>query len=109
VFLESITAGASAKGHLIDVSLVYRKTYAHLQAEFIIGTAKSSSRQHGASKNERATLGALMAFPFSQRQLSLYIPLSEVNKIKSPELAHQMDHETSFLYDFDWSTSDLFD
>ena len=40
-----------------------------------------------------------MAFPFSQRQLLLYVPLSEVNKIKSSELTHQMDHEASFLND----------
>jgi len=50
-----------------------------------------------------------MAFPFSQRQLSLYVSLSEVNKIKSSGLAHQMDHETSFLNDLDWSMSDLFE
>jgi hypothetical protein len=65
VFLESITTVASAKSHFIDVSLVYWKSFAHLQAEFIVGTAKSSLRQHGANKNERATMGALMAFPFS--------------------------------------------
>jgi hypothetical protein len=65
VFLETITAGTSEKSHFIDVSLVYRKVLAHLQAEFTIGAAKSSSRQHGAMKNERATSGALMAFPFS--------------------------------------------
>jgi len=65
VFLETITTGASGKSHFIDVPLVYWKTSAHLQAEFIIDTAKSLSRQHGANKNERATSGALMAFPFS--------------------------------------------
>jgi hypothetical protein len=40
-----------------------------------------------------------MAFPFSQRQLLLYVLLSEVNKIKPFELAHQMDHGASFLND----------
>jgi len=65
MLLETITTGASAKSHFIDVSLVYWKIFAHLQAEIIIGAAKSSSRQHGANKNERATSGALMAFPFS--------------------------------------------
>ena len=109
VFLETITTCASAKSHFIDVSLVYWKTFAYLQAEFIINTAKSLSRQHGANKNERATSSALMAFPFSQCQLSLYIPLSEVNKIKSSELAHQMDHGTSFLNNLNWSMLDLFE
>jgi hypothetical protein len=52
VSLETIAAGASATSHFIDVSLVYWKTLAHLQPEFIIGTAESSSRQHGAKKNE---------------------------------------------------------
>jgi hypothetical protein len=99
VFLKTITAGASATSHFIDVSLVYWKTFAHLQPEFIINTAKSLSRQRGANKNERATSSALMAFPFSQRQLFLYVPLSEVNKIKSSELTRQMDHETSFPKD----------
>ena len=65
MFLEMITTGASGKSHFIDVSLVYWKTLAHLQAEFIIGAAKLLSRQQGTNKNERATLGALMAFPFS--------------------------------------------
>jgi hypothetical protein len=65
VFLETIATCASAKSHFIDVSLVYWKTFAHLQAEFIINTAKSLLRQHGANKNERATSSALMAFPFS--------------------------------------------
>jgi hypothetical protein len=65
IFLETIATGASAMGHFIDVSLVYRKTFAHFQAEFIIGTAKSLLRQHGAEKNERATSGALMAFSLS--------------------------------------------
>jgi len=32
-FLETITTGASATSHFIDVPLVYRKTFAHLQAE----------------------------------------------------------------------------
>jgi len=65
VFLEMIAACASGKSHFIDVSLVYWKAFAHLQAEFTIGAAKSPSRQHGANKNERATSGALMAFSFS--------------------------------------------
>jgi len=65
VFLESITTVASAKSHFIDVSLVYWKTFAHLQAEFIIGAAESLPCQHGANKNESTTLGALMTFPFS--------------------------------------------
>lgn len=65
LFLETITTGASVTSDFIDVSLVYWKTFAHLHAEFIIGTAKSLSRQHGANKNERATSGTLMAFPFS--------------------------------------------
>jgi hypothetical protein len=65
VFLETITTCASAKSYFIDISLVYWKTLAHLQAEFIISTAKPLSRQHGANKNKRATSGALMAFPFS--------------------------------------------
>jgi len=65
VFLETITTCASAKSDFIDISLVYWKTLAHLQAEFVINTAKSLSRQQGATKNERATSSALMAFPFS--------------------------------------------
>jgi diacylglycerol kinase family enzyme len=65
MFLETITTGASAKSHFIDVFLVYRETSAHLQAELIVNAAKSLLRQHGASKNERATSSALMAFPFS--------------------------------------------
>jgi predicted lipoprotein with Yx(FWY)xxD motif len=65
MLLETITTGASAKSHFIDVSLVYWKTFAHLQAESIIGAAKLLSRQHGTNKNERATSGALMAVPFS--------------------------------------------
>jgi hypothetical protein len=109
VFLKTITACASAKSHFIDIPLVYWETLAHRQAESTINTAKSPSRQHRASKNERATSSALMAFPFSQCQLSLYVPLSEVNKIKSSELAHQMDHEPSFLKDLNWSMSVLFE
>jgi len=109
VFLETITTYASAKSHFIDVSLVYWKTFAHLQAAFIINAAKSLSRQHGANKNERATSSALMAFPFSQCQLSLDVGLSEVNEINSSELAHQIDHGTSFLNDLNCSMSDLFD
>jgi hypothetical protein len=65
VFLETITTCTSAKSHFIDVSLVYWKTFAHLQSEFFINTAKSLSRQHGANKNEGATSSALMAFPSS--------------------------------------------
>ena len=109
VLLKTIAACASAKSHFIDIPLVYWETFAHRQAEFTINTAKSPSRQHRATKNERATSSALMAFPFSQCQLPLYVPLSEVNKIRSSELAHQMDHETSFLNDLDWSMSDLFE
>ncbi len=56
---------ASAKSHLIDVSLVDRKAFTHRQAEFIVNTAKSSLVQQGAGKDERATSSALMAFPFS--------------------------------------------
>jgi hypothetical protein len=93
VFLETVTTGASVKSYFIDVSLVYWKTLTHPQTEFIIGTTKSFLRQHGAGKNERATSGTLMAFPFSKCKLSLYIPLSEINKIDSPKLAHQMNHE----------------
>jgi hypothetical protein len=52
VFLETITADASGTSYFINVSLVYWKTLAHLQPESIIGTAESSSRQHGAKKNE---------------------------------------------------------
>jgi len=109
VLLKTIAACASAKSDFIDIPLVYWETFAHRQAEFTINTAKSPSRQHRASKNERATSSALMAFPFSQCQLSLYISLSEVNKIKSSELAQQMDHETSFLNDLNRSMSDLFE
>jgi hypothetical protein len=98
-FLETITTRASGKGHFIKVSLVYRKAFAHLQAELIINTAHSLSLQHGASKNERAASSALIAFPFSQCQLSLYIPFSEVNKIEPSELARQMDHGASSLND----------
>jgi hypothetical protein len=65
MFLETIATGASAKSHFLDVFLVYWEAFTHLQAEFIINTAKSLLRQHGASKNERATSSALMAFPFS--------------------------------------------
>ena len=98
--LETITARASAESHLIDISLVYRKTPAHLQPESIIDTAKSALIQHRAAKNERATLSTLIAFPFSQCQLSLDVGLSEVNEINSSELAHQMDHEMRSLHDF---------
>ena len=65
VFLKTITTCASGKGHFIDVSLVYWKTFAHPQAAFIINSAKLLLRQHGANKNKRATSSALMAFPFS--------------------------------------------
>jgi len=65
VFLKAITTCASAKGHFIDVSLVYWKIFAHPQAASIINSAKLLSRQHGANKNKRATSSALMAFPFS--------------------------------------------
>ena len=98
--LKTITARASVEGHLMDISLVYRKTLAHLQPEFVINAAKSSLAQHGAGKNERATASTLMAFPFSQCQLSLDVGLSEVNEINSSELAHQMDHEMRSLHDF---------
>jgi len=62
--LKTIATCASAKGHFIDVSLVYWKTFAHLQAASIINSTKLLSRQHGANKNKRATSSALMAFPF---------------------------------------------
>ena len=65
VFLETISTSASAKRHFIDVFLVYWKAFALFQAAFIINTAESFSRQHGANKNETATLSALMAFSFS--------------------------------------------
>jgi hypothetical protein len=65
VFIKAITTCPSAKSHFIDVSLVYWKTFAHLQTACIINSAKLLSRQHGANKNERATSSALMAFPFS--------------------------------------------
>ena len=65
VFLETITTCASEKSYFINISVVYWKTFADLQAEFSINTAKSLLRQHGANKNERATSSALMAFPFS--------------------------------------------
>ena len=51
-FLETVTTGASATSHLMNVSLVYWKASAHLQSEFIIGTAELSLRQHRAMKNE---------------------------------------------------------
>jgi hypothetical protein len=95
--IETITACASAESHLIDISLVYRKTSAHLQPESIIDTAKSALIQHRAAKNERATSSTLMAFPFSQCQLSLYVGLSEIDEINSSELAHQMDQEMRSL------------
>lgn len=97
--LETITARASAESHLIDISLVYRKTLAHRQSEFVIDAAKVSLAQHGAGKNERATPSTLMAFPFSQCQLSLDVGLSKVNEINSSELTHQMDHEMKSLHD----------
>jgi len=97
--LEAITARASAESHLIDISLVYRKTSAHLKAEFIIDAAKASLAQHRAGKNERATASTLMAFPSSQCQLSLDVGLSEVNEVDSSELAHHMDHEMRSLHD----------
>jgi hypothetical protein len=50
--LEAITTGTSATSHFIDVPLVYRKTFTHLQAEYVIGAAESSLCQHGAMKNE---------------------------------------------------------
>lgn len=108
VFLKSIATCASAKSDFIDVSLVDWKAFAHLQTEFIVNAAKPFFRQHGAHKNERTTSSALMAFPFSECQLPLYIALSEVNKIKSSELAHQMNHETSLLNRLSWSVLDLF-
>lgn len=86
--LETITARASAESHLLDVSLVYRETSAHLQPEFVIDAAKSFLIQHGTAKNESATSSALKAFPFSECQLSLDVGLSEVNEINPSELAH---------------------
>ena len=65
MFLETITTCASAKSHFINVSLVDWKTFAHLQAAFIVNATKSLSRQHGANKNEGTTSSALMAFSFS--------------------------------------------
>jgi hypothetical protein len=35
--------------------------------------------------------------------LSLHVLLPEINKVKSPELARKMYHETRFLYGLDWS------
>jgi hypothetical protein len=99
MFLETITASTSAKSHFINISLVYWEAFTHRQAKFIINTAKTFSVQHGTNKNERAASSALMALPFSQCQLPLDIPFSEVNKIKSSELTRQMDHETSFPKD----------
>jgi hypothetical protein len=107
VFLETITTCASVKSHFIDVFLVYWKTFAHLEAEFIINSAKLLLRQHGANKNEGTTSSTLTAFPFPQCQLSLYIRLSKINKINSSQLPHQMDHGTSFLHGLNWSMSDL--
>jgi hypothetical protein len=105
--LETITARAPAESHLIDISLVYRKTLAHRQPEFVIDAAKVPLAQHGAGKNEGATASTLMAFPFSQCQLSLDVGLSEVNEINSSELAHQMDREMRSLHDFNRSMLNL--
>ena len=93
LFFETVAARASATSDLVDVSLVYWKTLAHFQAEFIVSSTGASPRQHGANKNEWATLGTLKALPFSRCELFLYVFLPEVNEIKSPELTHQMDHE----------------
>jgi len=105
--IETITARASVESHFIDISLVNRKTLAHLQPEFVIDTAEPFLLQHRAGKNERATSSTLMAFPFSQCQLSLYVGLSEVNEINSSELAHQMDHEMRSLHDLSRSMLNL--
>ena len=108
-FLEIIATCASGKSHFIDVSLVYWKAFTRHRAEFLINTASSLLRQHGANKNERATSSALMAFPFSRCELSLNILFSEINKIKSSELTHPMDHEMEFLSYLDWSMLGLFE
>jgi hypothetical protein len=63
---ETITARAPAESHLLDVSLVYRETSAHLQPEFVIDAAESFLIQHGTAKNESAASSALKAFPFSE-------------------------------------------
>jgi hypothetical protein len=97
---EPVTTGASTERHLINVSLIYWKHSTDITAAFLINTAKSLLRQHGTYKKERATLAALMTFPFSGCQLLPNIALFEVNKVKPSELACQMGYKTRSLHSF---------
>ena len=65
MFLETITAGPSAKSHFLNVSFIYWEAFTHRQAKFVVNTTKTVLLQHWTNKNERATLSTLMAFPFS--------------------------------------------
>ncbi len=87
------------EGDLIDISLIDRETSAHLQAEFVIDTAKPFWVQHRAGKNERATSSALMTFPLSGSQLPFDIAFPEIDEIHSSEFAHQMNDKMKSLHE----------
>ena len=97
--IETVTARSTVESDLINISLIDRKTSAHLQAKFVVDTAKSFLVQHRAAKNERATSSALVALPFSQFQLFPDVGLSEGNEIHSPEFAHQMNDKMKSLHE----------
>jgi len=52
LFFEIITACPAGENHLVNISLVYGESFAHLQTKFVVNAAKTVSLQHGASKNK---------------------------------------------------------
>jgi len=90
---EPVTALPPGEGHFIDVPLIDREDLADHWPESVIGAAEPLPGQHGTDKEKRAAPAALMALSPPERQLSLNVPLLEMNQVKPPHLPGQMDHE----------------
>lgn len=87
--VEAVAAHPAAPGHVIDILVVEGKQPAGLGPAFAVHAAQMVPGQHRASDAEVAACPALVAFPLAVAQLPGHIALAEMDREKSPDLAHE--------------------
>jgi hypothetical protein len=88
-----VSALTTVKSYFIDIALIYWEDLANLRATYTIAETSSWFCKHRAGEKQAATGAALMATTFTDKQLTSYIPPSQMNQSKTPDLASGVMHK----------------
>jgi hypothetical protein len=91
---ESIATLTAAESYFVDVPLIDGENLTDLRSASAVNKTKALPCQHRAGEKEGAAYATLATFSPAEKKLSALVTLPEMNQVKPPEFASNLNQET---------------